>query len=75
MDMDTPHKPETMADYLALIPPEHKTLVDGHECLNEMGMIHLCTLVERHAPQKAALARKLRYAASKFCQQLRNKKD
>ena len=58
--------------YLNEIPAEHvKRGDDGEILLTELGVIHLCTLVEQRHPEKAALAADFRRAMSAHCQKLR----
>jgi hypothetical protein len=57
--------------YMDLIPEEHKIRKNGKILLNELGVIHLCTIVEQRHPEKAANARRLRLSVSAHCQKLR----
>ena len=58
--------------YINEIPDEHKRRgEDGRILLTELGVIHLCTIVEQRHPEKAALAANLRRSLSAWCQQLR----
>lgn len=61
--------------YMDLIPEEHKIRRDGRIHLTEMGVIHLCTIVEERHPGNAERARHLRLSVSAHCQQLRNKNN
>jgi hypothetical protein len=57
--------------YMDLIPEEHKIRKDGRIHLTELGVIHLCTIVEQKHPEKAEKARHLRLSVSAHCQKLR----
>lgn len=58
------HRALTMVELFAMVPAAEKSVINGMPVLSEMGVITLCTLVEQHLPEKADLARRLRYAAS-----------
>ena len=58
--------------YMDEIPEEHKLTKDGRIHLTEIGIIHLCTIVEQRHPERAARARHLRLSISEYCQQLRS---
>ena len=67
---------EGQIPYLNEIPVEHvKRAPDGEILLTELGVIHLCTLVEQRHPEKAALAADFRRAMSAHCQKLRGQSN
>ncbi len=57
--------------YMNEVPEEHKRREGDRVFLTELGVIHLCTIVEQRHPEKAALAANLRRSVSARCQQLR----
>lgn len=62
--------------YIHEIPAEHKRRTEtGELALTELGVIHLCTLVEQRHPEKAALAANFRRSVSAHCQRLRDQSN